>query len=42
MQLFLHYVDKNGPHADWAFDKRPMLGAPAETALQAQQEKLEW
>lgn len=39
MQLFLHYVDKNGPHAEWAYDKRPMLGSPIE---KSQQEKLEW
>jgi len=41
MQLFLHYVDKNGPHVEWAFDKRPMLGAPAENQ-NVQQENLEW
>ena len=23
-QAFLHYVDKNGPHADYKFDKRPI------------------
>ena len=22
-QLFLHYVDQEGPHAEWKFDKRP-------------------
>ena len=25
-QIFLHYVDASGPHAEWALDKRPMLG----------------
>lgn len=25
-QVFLHYVDKNGPHADFKFDKRIYLG----------------
>ncbi len=25
-QVFLHYVDANGPYADYKFDKRPMLG----------------
>lgn len=25
-QLTLHYVNKNGPHAGWVFDKRPGLG----------------
>lgn len=24
-QVFLHYVDKNGPHAEWKFDKRTHL-----------------
>jgi hypothetical protein len=24
-QLFLHYVDRNGPYADWRFDKRQSL-----------------
>ena len=26
IQLFLHYVDKIGPHAEFKLDKRPMLG----------------
>ena len=26
-QLFLHYVDQHGPHAEWKFDKRPGLSA---------------
>ena len=38
-QLFLHYVDMNGPHVDWAFDKRPMLGAPANTAHDTTQQR---
>jgi len=25
-QVFLHYVDKNGPHAEWKYDKRKRLG----------------
>lgn len=25
-QLTLHYVDSNGPHSVWRFDKRPSLG----------------
>jgi hypothetical protein len=25
-QVFLHYVDQDGPHAEWKFDKRPDLG----------------
>jgi len=28
-QVFLHYVDQDGPHAEWKFDKRPMLGLRA-------------
>lgn len=28
-QVFLHYVDQNGPHTEWKFDKRPGLHAPA-------------
>lgn len=28
-QVFLHYVDQNGPHAEWKYDKRPMLGMRA-------------
>jgi hypothetical protein len=24
-QVFLHYVDREGPHAEWKFDKRPSL-----------------
>ena len=25
VQVFLHYVDQNGPYAKWKFDKRPSL-----------------
>tara|TARA_R110002126_G_scaffold155554_1_gene302592 strand:- start:768 stop:1139 length:372 start_codon:yes stop_codon:yes gene_type:complete len=25
-QVFMHYVDKNGPYADFVFDKKPGLG----------------
>jgi len=25
VQLFLHYVDQNGPYAEWKYDKRPAL-----------------
>ena len=25
-QTFLHYVNKNGPYAEWAKDKRPLYG----------------
>lgn len=27
-QVFLHYVDRNGPYADWKYDKRPHLSVP--------------
>jgi predicted 2-oxoglutarate/Fe(II)-dependent dioxygenase YbiX len=27
-QVFLHYVDADGPHKDWKFDKRPSLNLP--------------
>lgn len=26
VQFFCHYVDANGPHAEWQFDKRPFIG----------------
>ena len=25
-QVFLHYIDVDGPHQDWAFDSKPCLG----------------
>jgi hypothetical protein len=28
-QVFLHYVNENGPHREWRFDKRAALGATA-------------
>jgi hypothetical protein len=27
-QVFLHYVDQNGPYAEWKYDKRPHLNFP--------------
>jgi hypothetical protein len=30
-QVFLHYVDAEGPHKDLKYDNRPLLGASAET-----------
>jgi hypothetical protein len=30
VQVFLHYVDRNGPHADQKFDRRKTLMRPAE------------
>jgi len=34
VQVFLHYVDANGPYKDHAFDGRPNLGLDAETKMQ--------
>jgi len=34
LQAFLHYVDANGQYKDFKFDKRPMLGLPANTKQQ--------
>ena len=28
-QVFLHYVDADGPHKEWKFDKRPGLNLPS-------------
>jgi hypothetical protein len=28
VQAFLHYVDQNGPHAEWKYDTRPNIGEP--------------
>jgi len=28
LQIFLHYVDKNGPFASYKFDNRPFIGTP--------------
>ena len=33
-QVFLHFVDQNGPHAGERFDKRPMLGVKVNEADQ--------
>jgi predicted 2-oxoglutarate/Fe(II)-dependent dioxygenase YbiX/alkylated DNA repair dioxygenase AlkB len=33
VQLFLHYVDANGPYKDHAFDHRPNLGLGADTKV---------
>ena len=34
IQAFLHYVDANGQFVNHKFDKRPMLGLPAQTKKQ--------
>lgn len=31
-QVFLHYVDANGPHAEWIYDKRKGLNLPNKAA----------
>jgi PKHD-type hydroxylase len=35
-QVFVHYVDQNGPHAEWKYDKRESLGV-SKTINQVQQ-----
>lgn len=32
-QVFLHYVDADGPHKEWKFDKRPNLNLPNKSEL---------
>ena len=39
VQVFLHYVDANGPYKDHAFDGRPNLGLNAETKQQGNQQQ---
>ena len=34
-QVFLHYVDADGPHKEWKFDKRPGLNLPQQDMQQA-------
>ena len=34
-QVFLHYVDADGPHKEWKFDKRPALNLPVQDMQQA-------
>jgi len=36
-QVFLHYVDQNGPHAEWKYDKRESLGMSKTRGDQMQQ-----
>jgi hypothetical protein len=33
VQVFLHYVDANGPYADFKFDRRPFIGYNKEAIL---------
>lgn len=39
-QVFLHYVDQQGPHAEWRFDKRATLGKPRQLNRDRQQATL--
>jgi hypothetical protein len=39
-QVFLHYVDQNGPHAEWKYDKRESLGLSKTTSNTLQENKL--
>lgn len=39
VQAFLHYVDVNGPHADWKWDKRPSLGMLSSSKSSITQQK---
>jgi len=39
VQVFLHYVDANGPYKDHAFDGRPNLGLGAESKQQGNQQQ---
>jgi predicted 2-oxoglutarate/Fe(II)-dependent dioxygenase YbiX len=36
-QVFLHYVDQNGPYAEWKYDKRKSLGVSKTESGQANQ-----
>ena len=38
-QVFLHYVDANGPYKEWKFDKRPGLNLPQPTGPE---ELIDW
>ena len=33
LQGFFHYVDANGPNAEYMYDQRPMLGLPGSTRI---------
>lgn len=44
-QIFLHYVDQDGPHAEWKYDKRSCLGhhnQPQQNVDKALEEILFW
>ena len=33
LQGFFHYVDANGPYAEYMYDRRPMIGALPESRI---------
>jgi hypothetical protein len=37
-QVFMFYVDANGPYAEWKFDKRPFLGPGVRNGARASQQ----
>jgi len=39
-QVFLHYVDQDGPHAEWKYDKRESLGLSKTTSNTLQENKV--
>ena len=39
-QVFLHYVDQNGPHAEWKYDKRESLGVKKGISNTLQENKM--
>lgn len=41
-QVFLHYVDANGPHAEWIYDKRGGLNIPTEDIVSEDNDLVFW
>jgi predicted 2-oxoglutarate/Fe(II)-dependent dioxygenase YbiX len=41
-QVFLHYVDANGPHAEWVYDKRGKLNLPSDTPNEPDNDLTTW
>ncbi len=42
VQVFLHYVEQNGPKAEWRFDKRPQLGVEKRVTFKDMVKSLPW
>jgi len=42
VQVFLHYVEQDGPKAEWRFDKRPQLGVKKQVTLMDKLKTLPW